>query len=212
MNRGVLRKAYDVTKAVRAKRRARGTARVLLALLLAASGIGLLVPAPSAHACSCAPPGSAQEAMQRQSAVFSGKVTNIARPLYAGSSAAPVRVTIKVDDVWKGQIGSRTVVTTALSGASCGYEGFREGESYVVFASEHSGRLETGLCSLTQPLAAASDVLNELGEGYKPIGPLDDGRPPVWVIALAIAAIALAASGMFILARRARTRSGDKPK
>lgn len=207
MKQGVLHKAYDydVTKELRAKRRALGAARVLLALLLAASGSWLLIPAPSAHACSCAQLGSAQQAMQQHAAVFSGKVTKMDRPLVARSSAAPVRITIKVDDVWKGQVSSRTVVTTALSGASCGYEGFREGESYVVFASEHSGKLETGLCSLTQPLAAAGDVLNELGEGYKPIGPLDDGRTPVWVIALAIAAIALAASGMFILARRART-------
>ncbi|WP_159887274.1 hypothetical protein [Paenibacillus puerhi] len=53
------------------------------------------------------------------------------------------------------QLERKTAVYTAWSSASCGYERFAVGESYLIFASRDPDRLETGICEGTKPLSQA---------------------------------------------------------
>jgi hypothetical protein len=124
-----------------------------------------------------------------------------------------VEVTFEVTDVWKGELRSETRVYTAMSGASCGYEGFAAGQSYIVFAHGLSDRLETGSCERTKPLSAAGEELAALGAGYKPTGSLDsdgnNGRG-VWGAILAGAALAVAAVGFAVFFKRMRRRDDSR--
>ncbi|MCI3919373.1 hypothetical protein MO973_03910 [Paenibacillus sp. TRM 82003] len=135
--------------------------------------------------------------MERATAVFSGKVLSIKGPAKFGvtSSADPVTVRFKVDRVWKGVETTPIIVRTAVSGASCGYEGFEVKGEFLVFAYESQGELTTNLCSRTQELAAAKSVLAELGPGSAPARSADRGDSPVPLIG-AIAVLLLLATGL----------------
>lgn len=146
----------------------------------------LLAP-DCASACSCAAPaGVSTQKLVRQElsysdAVFAGEVVGIDEPRISMSSAAPVTVTFRVSEAWKGTAGETVDVQTAISDTSCGYP-FDEDESYLVFASEgttYDGRgLEVGLCSGTRPLPAAGKTLAVLGPGSAPTGnPAGDRLP-----------------------------------
>lgn len=160
----------------------------LLALLGAAVLLsGLLVARPTVvYACSCAEPPSPSETKEWSAAVFSGKAISIKQkkaPIL--SSGDPVMVTFQVDRVWKGNMGSTTVVTTAMSSESCGYE-FTEGLEYLVYArnEQNSGVLHTTLCDRTALLSEAAADLQELGPSSLPTGqknvasPLSETPPP----------------------------------
>src|SRR5690606_41477990 len=95
-------------------------------------------PKQEVHACSCAEPPPVEEALERATRVFSGEVIEIVDPgknKWIRSSNEPIEVIVKVDRVWKGNVGRQATVTTALSTASCGYP-FAIGESYLIYASE----------------------------------------------------------------------------
>ncbi|MFC1610805.1 hypothetical protein ACFL6C_07595 [Myxococcota bacterium] len=135
---------------------------------IAAAVSMLAVPVGSAHACSCAQPGTPEEALAASDAVFRGKVTEIDKAS-AGcggemSSADPDYVTLDVSTVWKGEVGKTTEVTTATSDASCGYT-FDLNEEYIVYAKAGSDDLHVSLCSRTRPVSEASEDLAELGSG-----------------------------------------------
>jgi hypothetical protein len=173
----------------------------------------LLVKPTAVHACSCAGPSPVQDDLNRKTAIFAGKVKSVDKPRggLIRSSADPVEVTFEVTDVWKGELRSETKVYTAMSGASCGYEGFAAGQSYIVFAHGLSDRLETGSCERTKLLASASEELAALGAGYKPTGSLEsdgDNNRAVWGTVLAGAALAIAAVGLAVFFKRMR-RSDD---
>lgn len=118
-----------------------------------------------AFACTCAPPSSPSEELERSTAVFSGRAVGMEVP--SGrivSSADPVEVTFKVYAVWKGPKSDRVTVTTARSSVSCGYE-FETGRAYVVYARGEADDLQVSLCSGTKPLRRAGDDLAALGRG-----------------------------------------------
>ncbi|CAM4338850.1 hypothetical protein [Paenibacillus tarimensis] len=122
-----------------------------------------------AQACSCASPRAMDEIMQGEDEVFTATVKGISKP--GGrllSSMDPIEVRMIVNKVWKGNIAAAVVVKTAQSSASCGYDGFKEGGSYLVIAEETPNGLYTGLCSGTKSLASAGKELAYLGEGYAP--------------------------------------------
>lgn len=124
-------------------------------------------------ACSCAYNDSVQEEMAKRTAVFSGRVVDLEkkRQGLTSSSADPVFVHLETDRVWKGQeLGRKITVSTALSGASCGYT-FEEGREYLVYAHGEMDQLQVSLCSLTKPLIDADSDLLLLGEGQAPTGP-----------------------------------------
>ncbi len=138
-------------------------------------GVGLFLKPHAAYACSCAlaesPEEQVKEQLEHKSAIFAGTVTKITPPAWfriIRSSADRIKVTLKVSEVWKGEIGRRTVVSTALDSSSCGVEDFQVGTEFIVSANLNSKSLETNLCSLTKPLASAGNELAVLGEGYAP--------------------------------------------
>ncbi|MDF2723960.1 MAG: hypothetical protein K0Q59_3635 [Paenibacillus sp.] len=156
---------------------------------------GLLVfvsPAP-AYACSCAGPQPVAQELERKSAVFTGTVKQISKPSagFTRSSADPVKITFEVNQVWKGEISSEATVYTALSGASCGYEGFAVQQTFIVFAHDDQGKLRTTLCDRTKLLSGASEELAALGEGYAP-APFEAGGGAGWARQCFVAGFGLA--------------------
>lgn len=185
----------------------------LFLCFLLVTGAWLAVKPTSASACSCAAPAPVQEDLQRKTAIFSGKVRSISTPGLGllHSTADPVKVTFEVQDVWKGELHSKTVVYTALSSASCGYEDFAVNQEFIVFAHGNPDRLETGICERTKPLASAGEELAALGSGYKPAGTWQDdgifGPHRYATGALVVLIVAVAAAFVFAGMRR---RSGKK--
>lgn len=119
-----------------------------------------------AFACSCAPPGSPSEELERSTAVFSGRVVGMEVP--SGrivSSADPVAVTFEVYTVWEGPRSDRVTVTTARWSLSCGYP-FEAGKEYLVYARGEADDLQVSLCSHTKPLGLAAGDLDALGNGH----------------------------------------------
>jgi hypothetical protein len=81
----------------------------------------------------------------------------------AGNPAPPPRplrtIRIRIGEVLSGvEPGQQEIeILTGLGGGDCGYP-FQTGAEYVVYAYKNpDGRLETGICSRTRPLAEAGD-------------------------------------------------------
>jgi len=129
---------------------------------LVAAGAGLaiaatmsLLPASRALACSCAGV-SERQAFEGADVVFDGVATTSTEPLIIQSSGDPVEFTFAVEKTLKGDLPSpQVIVTTALSGASCGAE-FQVGERWRVFAYGSSDNLESNLCAGNRLLGAAT--------------------------------------------------------
>jgi hypothetical protein len=143
----------------------------LLAVALAL--LAQLAPSRAA-ACSCMAPPPPAESAQNSTAVFEGRVTRIDDP------QGEPKVHFQVVRSFKGPSSEAIEVRTANSSAACGY-GFEEGKSYLVYASEESGALHTGLCSRTRLASEASEDITALGLGVTPFDPgagSDQATPP----------------------------------
>jgi hypothetical protein len=136
-------------------------------VLAAVSIIGLLLVPGTIHACSCAESPSANAELQSHTAVFSGRVLSVKEPsrLLNWSSADPVKVTFEVYRVWKGDVGKKVSVQTAMSGASCGFD-FVENQEYLVYAYGDMADLKAGLCSRTQAFLTSSNDIEALGAPF----------------------------------------------
>lgn len=104
---------------------------------------------PSAvMACSCVRFTKAQM-VENAALIFTGTVTGVTYGLYglgcSVSSNDPASVIFTVETVYKGDAPARVTVTTASSGASCGYQ-FAMGKHYTVFATGPMDHVETNLC------------------------------------------------------------------
>lgn len=129
---------------------------------------GIALAAGLADACSCAPNPPAKQALEKSGAVFTAKVVKMNDE--AGGAGIRREVTLEVIRVWKGVTAKSLTVSTAKSGAACGY-GFQEGKSYIVYAHKGDGeKLFVSLCSRTAPLERAQGDVKELGEGKAPAG------------------------------------------
>lgn len=130
----------------------------IVVTFLAALLCCLSAPRPAA-ACSCAPPPPPKEAMEKAKAVFAGKVTGVV------DRDGRKTVTLDVSRSWKGAGVKKVVVTTASSGAACGYGFSTKGDAeYLVYAfDDGAGGLSTNICTRTKPLAGAEEDLKELG-------------------------------------------------
>jgi hypothetical protein len=116
-------------------------------------------------ACSCAPPPEPKKALEVSTAVCLAEVVKVEE---AGQERT---VTLKVERWWKGGDAAELVVSTAKSGAACGY-GFEKGKKYLVYAraAEKDKPLHVSLCSRTrtEKEAEKSGDFKELGEGKAP--------------------------------------------
>lgn len=135
---------------------------LLFSLLLIVS---LMFAAEAGFACSCAPPRSAAEELERAAAVFSGKVVEIKKHKQAENIFTAVEVIFRVERSWKGAEGETVSVFTSGWSAACGY-GFKGGRTYLVYAHRDAeGRLSTSTCSRTRRLKDAREDLEEMGAG-----------------------------------------------
>lgn len=148
--------------------------RSLAVWFLIAALTVLAVPAERAAACSCAGL-TTQEAKDFSDAVFRGTVTEIKKPWMSKGTGDLAKITLQVEEVWKGSAVQEIVVSSALSEASCGVE-FREGESYLVFAKSDGGRLTTTICNETKKVSIASQALKDLGPGQTDLMPNELGE------------------------------------
>ncbi|MBS4195686.1 hypothetical protein [Lederbergia citri] len=131
----------------------------------------LAISPSKGFACSCLPVGTVQEGVDGSTAVFSGKVIEVVdsnKNKKVQSSADLIEVKFEVDQSWKGSNQSELIVYTERDSASCGFE-FSLNKEYLVYANEVDGKLRVSLCSRTAPLAAATEDINELGKGEKPL-------------------------------------------
>ncbi|QJD83953.1 hypothetical protein [Cohnella herbarum] len=146
-------------------------------------GVWSAVKPKSAYACSCAAPPAVSEELARKTAIFSGKVVAVKPPEQKEimSTADPIKVTFAVDQVWKGEVGEKTVVGTASSSASCGIESFAMDAEYIVYAYGEPDQLETGICERTKLLSNANEDLTALGIGKKPskLSNVAEGAKPI---------------------------------
>lgn len=136
---------------------------VFIAMMMAA---GSLFSFPNeAYACSCAFNESVKEERERNDAVFEGTAIAVKQPFspFSRSSASKVKTTFEVNEVWKGKVARTIEVTSAQSGASCGFE-FLEGQRYLVYARTTGDSLDVSLCSRTALYSAAGQDIVELGE------------------------------------------------
>jgi hypothetical protein len=135
--------------------------RVVLATIVLAVSLGAPL---AAYACSCAAPATVEEALERASAAFSGQVTQVRRPLLdrlGVTDSGEHEVSFRVIRIWKGVTTSEVVVRTRLTGEACGYP-FVRGGAYVVFVHEVMPGIETGICTGTQDLSDADEVVRAL--------------------------------------------------
>jgi hypothetical protein len=152
-------------------------------------GLAVLLFSVRLLACSCAgPAGTPCLGAGMSTAVFTGKVLEIADPpppvlvpssdnsgrKYASRrTAAPITphrplriVRLSVGDVLAGVDGSqkKIEILTGYGSGDCGYQ-FQVGTEYVVYAYKNSaGRLETGICTRTRPLAEAAEDVKYIHE------------------------------------------------
>jgi Tissue inhibitor of metalloproteinase len=119
----------------------------------------------TARGCTCAfGSGPACQEAWRQGidAVFLGRVDKIESTngsvgfspgaMSMTTMGSLLRVTISIDEVFRGSSAKAIQVYTASSSAACGYS-FHEGQKYLIYASaeDKSGQLLVSLCSATKP-------------------------------------------------------------
>lgn len=121
----------------------------------------LLVPR-GARACSCRRPSPPEVALDEADVVFE------ARPFAMTTDGQRAHYGFEVDRVWKGGVGPRAEISTALHSASCG-RSYQIGTKYVVYATQsQNGGWQDNLCSRTRPSASAAEDLEVLGPGADP--------------------------------------------
>ena len=92
-----------------------------------------------------------------------GTVVTAEIPANPTSSADDATYTIDLTGVWKGDAASTITLRAALSSASCGIEGIREGMVLTVFATKDGGDWRTNICDGTGP-DAEQTAIAALGE------------------------------------------------
>ena len=139
------------------------------ALLVLLFGLWLSLPPTQSLACSCVEPGPPLEEQAKAAVVFHGEAVSVREfPAIFGitGSTVPTTITFKVQTVWKGAVYPTRYVTTARSGASCGYP-FVAGTEYIVYTQLGLG-WNVSLCSRTRPFSEATQDLADLGPGTPP--------------------------------------------
>lgn len=119
------------------------------------------VSAGRALACSCAGTKVPCQAYGEASAVFVGtvidsRIVTVKRGNYDNQQRV---VRLAIDSPFRGVEGAEVEVQTGLGGGDCGF-GFVHTRQYLVYAYEHEGKLSTGICTRTRPIARAAEDLS----------------------------------------------------
>jgi hypothetical protein len=149
--------------------------KIVSALALSVASALAVSSAPrEAEACSCRPPPPPERALEAAEAVFEARVssppTTKSGASGIASSADEKRVPLKILRAWKGagvEVGRDVTLLTPSGSASCGY-GFKEGESYVIYAARtQSGDLTTNICTRTRRSQDAAEDVAALDAAIK---------------------------------------------
>ncbi|HEY0550491.1 MAG TPA: hypothetical protein VGF13_12885 [Verrucomicrobiae bacterium] len=142
--------------------------------MFAVTGCALWLAAFSAAACSCLPNPPPKEALAKAAAVFSGTVENTEKSSYRVTydgkefTHERIKVTVRVQESWKGTNAATLVIYTETDGAMCGYS-FAKGTRYIIYAHQDAKKdLLVSLCSRTAALSQAHEDVQALGAGKKP--------------------------------------------
>ena len=175
-------------------------------------------------ACSCALPGPPLVEADKASAVFRAQIAS-SEQVTSPQGSRYRRVTMRVTEVWKGNVSAETLVYTGNDSADCGFI-FQQGGDCLVYAYAVApggaiadwpvGALATGLCNRTRPIVQAGDDLAAFGAGQPPTPGLPNtGAGAATIPATTrlipgelllgggiLAALALAWGGNILIARR----------
>lgn len=154
---------------------------LVLSLLL--SFFAIAIPTPS-HACSVAAgwPPSGLELMAHSDAVFIGTVKSI---IQDRSAMGEFRVTFTVEESFKGDLDKTIILRIASSSAACGYddgyEKFKEGSIWTIFATgsqkEGYATNSIGLNESFRTVRAAREALADMRITNDPIACTMEYRP-----------------------------------
>lgn len=112
----------------------------------------------TATACSCVPPGTPYEELQRSDFVFAGRVLAVGTDPAAGAFGR-VRVRFqRIRTFGASPDNDSDVVFTGPHEAACGFR-FRRGAYYIVYANENDGSYHTSICTRTARLSDAEEDL-----------------------------------------------------
>ncbi len=154
--------------------------RKLAALLLLA-----LVGAAEAYACSCAPVDLERDLPAADAAIIGSVLERTVR----GGTATYL---FRVEQVYKGEVGSRAEVVTPAGGAACGLE-LSVGDRVGLLLSREGDVWRSGLCSQVDP--AVFLALTNVEDNTLP--PINWGGILVGVLVLG--------AGIFFLVRKSRS-------
>lgn len=142
---------------------------MLLPVLRLAVTLALLICPKILFACSCSL-GDVEHKLTQANSVFVGKVDSI---IFIGTKNwlgdEKTRVSFSVSTVWKGD-GGEIVLDTADNKRSCSGYWFDENKTYLVYAYEKDGKLNTYYCggviprSEDEKFKSETDELDRLGE------------------------------------------------
>jgi len=120
----------------------------------------MALSADSVFACSCLERAPCQ-AYGDASAVFVGTVidSRIITVKQGNYERTKRVIRLSADSPFRGVKSSEVEVTTGLGGGDCGFE-FVQSQQYLVYASEHEGKLYTGICSRTRSISRAAEDLS----------------------------------------------------
>jgi 5-hydroxyisourate hydrolase-like protein (transthyretin family) len=136
--------------------------------VVAAAAVLLLAIAERTEACSCITGAPICETFWKTPVVFSGEVVDISdAPEPIGDVLFGRRVVkFRVEKSWRGDVAGELEVRTGTGGGDCGYN-FERGVKYLVYANVRDGRLSTGICNRTKPLAEAGEDLAYLATAFE---------------------------------------------
>ncbi len=148
--------------------------KTAIASVLLVVGLNLLFPG-QARACTCMTITLDQQ-LEFADYAFAGVVLDVDTVHSNSSLNAFLIATIRVEEVWKGDVPATFEVWTRSSSASCGYNDpwarFEVGEKFVLYAfgpSEDIGYVSTSLCTRNAKYADAAEDLERLGKGTTPL-------------------------------------------
>ena len=118
----------------------------------------LIVSAGNVFACTCMHlRGTVETGYERYPEIFSGKVISSVK-----SGNYSLKVTIQVQNSWKGKLPKTVTVFTGAQTSMCGFP-FKKGESYLIYADgEKLKDLSVTLCSRTTSLSDATEDIEML--------------------------------------------------
>jgi hypothetical protein len=199
---------------------ARMLTAVMLAGLVALAALAAPPLARVTYACSCAQPTpTVGQAFKDADAVFSGRPRLVEQTKIEALFPDPrtqmvamvdgIHAQFEVIEIWKGVSGRDVDLWTGRGGGDCGFD-FHPAEAYLVFARRTpNGRLVTGDCTNTMPLADAVVEIAALGPGTRIQSALPETPPfalwPALIAAGVLTPISLGALWLVAGPRRRRS-------